>query len=67
MDIRDLPERKRALESAIRDSVRSEIELFRSETGIDVAAIDVNVFRVYAAGEEAPPRSIGTVNVTLDP
>lgn len=66
MDIRDLPGRKRPLEDAIRDSIRSEIELFRNETGIDVAAIDVNVFRVHAGGEEAPPRSIGTVNVTLD-
>ncbi len=66
MDIRDLPGRKRALEDAIRESIRSEIELFRSETGIDVAAIDVNLFRVHAVGEEVPPRSIGTVNVSLD-
>ena len=66
MDIRELPERKRALEDALRESIQAEIEIFRSETGIDVAAIDVNVFRVHAVGEEAPPRSIGTVNVTLD-
>ncbi|MBF8720500.1 hypothetical protein [Pseudomonas guariconensis] len=66
MDIRDLPGRKRALEHSIRESIRSEIELFRSETGIDVAAIDVSVFRAHAVDEEAPPRSIGTVNVTLD-
>ncbi|MCO7515710.1 hypothetical protein NJF44_10695 [Pseudomonas guariconensis] len=66
MDIRELPERKRALEDALRESIRSEIELFRSETGVDVAAVDVNVFRVHTAGEEAPPRSIGTVSVTLD-
>lgn len=66
MDIRELPERKRSLEDALRESIRAEIEIFRSETGIDVAAIDVNVFRVHAVGEEAPPRSIGTVQVTLD-
>ena len=66
MEIRDLPQRKRALEEAIRGSVRSEVEKFRRETGIDVAAIDVNVFRVHAVDETAPPRSIGTVSVTLD-
>ncbi|WP_460421840.1 hypothetical protein [Pseudomonas sp. ZL2] len=66
MDTRELPGRKRELEEELNKVIQSAVDRFRKEAGVDVVAIDVNVFRVYSLAEEPPPRSIGSVMVTLD-
>lgn len=66
MDIRKFQNRKRSLEAELAEALQQVISKFKADTGVNVLAVDVNVYRFHCIDEPTPDSTVGTVSVQTD-
>ena len=66
MDIQEFQDRKRLLQAELAEVIQQAVTKFKADTGVNVLAIEVNVYRCHRIDEPVPDSTVGTVSVQTD-
>lgn len=66
MEIERIMALKAKVEHILQEQVREQMELFRTETGVSISAVDVDILSIQMIGQERRHSILNRVRIGLD-